>query len=333
MGGSVGSNLKDVRDGTNGPTEPPAEAVGVDVSSSNGLGGRSRSETVRSRLSAAFPDQEPGETYRLSQCLSNNESILKNYFEELTPSKRTSTLRVTIFWREVRNAVKRRKIAEAFSFFAPEFEYGPYCTGVRIGSVFLTWGANEVLIPQPNPNPTFVEASEGGATGTTSDGAAAAVAGPHARDALRSDGSFSEEITVSMDGRSGEGKVEALIGTIVKYNSKYHYGLLTCNCQHFINDVLESLQAKEHINSYKNSIACHEAVLLKRGNVLKDEFNTHTELDNYVRVRLEDLKMEELQFCSAHYILFHVWQHEWPQEEAWQCHTQTCLFGEIRRRL
>ena len=128
-------------------------------------------------------------------------------------------------------------MAEAFSFFAPEFEYGPYCTGVRIGSVFLTWGAGEVLIPQPNLNPAFVEASEGRVMGTT----AAAVAGPRARDALRSDGIFSEEITVSMDGRSGEGKVDALIGTIVKYDCKYHYGLLTCNCQHFINDVLDSL--------------------------------------------------------------------------------------------
>ena len=295
-----------------------------------GESNRSRTETVVRRIKSAFPAKAEAEANKLAWCLSDSESIQRSYFENLFPSGENSTLHVSIFWRDITETTKEKQIWEAFSYFAPQFKYGPYWAAVKLGNVLLQWGTDNVVIPQPAASSVSEEMSveiSGHCNG------APAVATGGKREYLVSPSSFSEEIAVNMDSGRDE-KVAALMQTIEKYNTKYHHGLFTCNCQRFVRDILQSLDAEKLVRTFEDCLSHHEQVLVKRGTeVLKEEFNTHAELDNYVRVRMEDMTEEERQFCYGHYILFHLWHTKCPETEAWKCNTATCLYRELKKRL
>lgn len=293
-----------------------------------GESSRSRRETVVRRIQSTFPAKEEREANKLAWCLSDSDSIQRSYFENLFPSGESSTLQVSIFWRDITDAKKEREISEAFSYLAPQFKYGPFWAAVKLGNVFLQWGTDNIVIPQ---HAVFEEMSV--EISGQCNGAAVAVATGGRREYLVSPSTFSEEITVNMESGREE-KVAALMQTIEKYNTKYHYGVLTCNCQHFVRDVLQSLDAEKLVRTFENCLSHHERVLVKRGTaVLKEEFNTHAELDNYVRVRTEEMTGEEQRFCYGHYILFHLWHIECPQTEAWKCDSATCLYRQLKKRL
>lgn len=297
---------------------------------------------VLRRLQSVFPDEEETTISKLAWSLSDGENMQRRYFQILTPDCDRKSLQVTIMWKEITDSAKMRAIAEAFKLFAPQFQYGPFWAKVKVGNVILQWDWSNVVIPctevehsggeslsqfplptvqhsggeslpQP-PLPTIVDAATGEEDEWT-DG--------HTQYSV-------ESFTVEMNSE----RVHALMDMLVKYNTKFCYGVFSCNCQHFVSDITSALEAQSSLHRFKDHRVHHEAILKSRGTeVVKEEFSTHSELDNYVRVRLENMDAGELQFCYGHYVLFHAWHEECPIVEAWKCKSSTCLLKEVQKRL
>ena len=301
-------------------------------------------EVVASRIRSMFPEKEPEEVSRLASSLSHSESMRETYFGGLLQdctAEGSNGLRVSIIWREITDREKKEKISEAFDRFSPQLKYGPFCATVKVGDIFLQWDNRNVVIPALNIHPVFasparfIDSEQSRVLVPTANTASVCAS---LQDGLRVETVpntmiFSEDVVVDMSTNARK-RIDALMDTLVRYNTKFHHGILTCNCQHFVTEVLSALEAKHLVRRFEDCRKHHGKVLESRGlDVIKEEFNSHRELDTYVNIRLEDMDHSELQFCYGHYILFHTWVAECPYIEALQCKPATCHFREIRQRL
>ena len=285
------------------------------------------------RIRSVYPDREPGEVMRLAETISNSSSLHETFFSSMSEDS-AGDLSIAIVWRDIASAEDRETLAQAFDKFAPHFQYGPYCATVRVGNVYLLWDNSDLVIPSTEMSPIFgefpaQEVDQPAVEATTEFSACR----PLSLEDIQISTTFKEEFVLDMTQNKAE-KVTALMDVLVRYNTKYHYGLLTCNCQHFISDVLDALEAKGQVHSYEDCLPHHSRVLEFRGlEVIKEEFNTHEELDTYVNIRLEDMDTGELYFCYGHYLLFHAWSLECPLLTAFKCCAVSCRFRELRYRV
>ena len=291
-------------------------------------------EIAAERIRSAYPDCESGEVDRLAASLSDCSNLLSTYFSNM---EQQESLPVSIIWREIASLEIRRDLAEAFDKFASQFDYGPYCAMIQVGNVYLMWDNTDLVIPQSEISPIFEEnitdLSTGSQNPSHDEGACVDVskrAATLSPDDIVIPTIFKNDFVVEMTPY----KIDALMQTLVRYNTKFNYGLLSCNCQHFVADILEALDAKPLARRYKDCLEHHTAVLEYRGlNVLKEEFNTHRELDTYVNVQLEYMSVGEMYFCLGHYLLFHAWCKECSHLQAFKCCSGTCRSREITRRI
>jgi hypothetical protein len=306
-------------------------------------------EVVAGRLRSAHLDREPCNITMLASSLSNSRSLRETYFSNILQESScdgSNGLKVAIIWRDISGRETARELSEAFDKFASQFKYGPFCATVKVGNMYLTWNNQEIVIPQTDISSVFErsirqdELSHQPPQGEVEEGEASlyATGGHSPTDPVRTEDVeismiFREDFIVDMSSRASE-RIDALVDTLVRYNTKFHYGLLTCNCQHFVIDVLTALEAKHLVRRFEDCLDHHARVLEYRGlDVVKEEFNSHQELDNYVNIRIEDMDASELIFCYGHYLLFHAWCSECPQLHTFQCPKSTCRFRELKQRV
>ena len=282
---------------------------------------------VADRIHSKYPDREPEEVMRLADSISHSGYLQEAFFSGIS-SACTEDLPIAIIWRDITGRETRKTLQTAFDKFAPQFQYGPYCATVKIGSVYLTWDSNDIVIPQTYISPVFQDSP----THDTAEVAGSSSPSLSPEDVQISP-TLKEEFVVDMRQKREE-RIKALMDVLVRYNTKYHFGLLTCNCQHFVCDILEALGAKEQVQCYEDCLSHHRRVLEVRGvDVVKEEFNSHEELDTYVNLRLDNMDPGELYFCYGHYLLFHAWSNECPQLVAFKCPIISCRFRELAYRV
>ena len=126
--------------------------------------------------------------------------------------------------------------------------------------------------------------------------------------------------------------VDELVAVAVRYNTKFTYGLFSSNCQYFVRDCLHVMGIRDKEELFDGRLRDHAAVLMKEGLKGCEEFNSHQDLDDYVRENLQDMNQSELEFCLCHYLIFHAFQKASPKE-AWQCQSHTCLQSHAEKRL
>ena len=300
-------------------------------------GNRDRSDTVvrdtiAKRIHSAHSTMKLEDVQRLAISLSKSKNLQETYFSQiLEDSKCNSSLCVTIIWKDISNSL-RTEIADTFSRFASQFKYGPYCATVKVGSLYMMWDNNSIVIPQTKISTVFKALP---ATNVHHKHEAVDIATmcPLTPDDVEISTVFREEILIEMGPYVSE-RINALMDMLIRYNTKFHYGLLTCNCQHFVTDILEALEARQLAPAFEDYLSHHANVLECRGlNVLQEEFNSHAELDNYVNIQLENMDAGERCFCYGHYLLFHAWYNECPHLKAFECSIATCRMRELKGRV
>ena len=280
------------------------------------------------RICSKYPEREPEEVARLAESISNSNSLQQAFFSGISEAS-VENLPLAIIWRDIVCTDTRKKLEQAFDKFAPQFQYGPYCATVKIGDMYLTWDNSDLVIPQAEMSYIFAEVPTHDVDTPTGVSLGSALS----PEDVTISPTFKEEFLVDM-GHNKTEKIKAVMDVLVRYNTKYHYGLLTCNCQHFVCDILEALDAKEHARGFEDCLSHHSRVLEVRGlNVVKEEFNSHEELDTYVNIRLESMDAGEIYFCYGHYLLFHAWSEECPQLSAFKCPVNSCRFRELKYRI
>lgn len=219
-----------------------------------------------------------------------------------------------------------------------QFQYGPFHVALLIGDVLLEWDVRGVVIPRrikTNEDEKLlfsasIHPKEELSAGHLAELRLRANSGAMAM-------SYSNQLNNIVElGERREILIDELARVTVLYNRKFDYGVLRCNCQTFVVDVLKVLGIENVEEAFQGKLRVKEHVdlLLKRGNDKPIfEFNSHADLDMYVRENIDRLSLEDLEFCYCHYLLFHAWHKKQPRIRAWLCPSGGCCFTNVEKRL
>lgn len=273
----------------------------------------------------------------------HNEATKKGSQERVARKiSRVKHLEVKLLMFELKDEYLKQQLARFFHRYVHQFMYGPFHVAIQIGNMILEWGPSSLVIPHSIPNPqtrpkiggprmpvfstTIHEAGD--------DCSSMCSEIPLRAGAEQMQEGFMRQVNILLDiSQEKEYLIDELAQVAVRYNKKFHYGLFSCNCQHFAVDVLQVLGIRDHIEVFKGKLKDHADVLMKRGLDLEGEFNSHQDLDEYVQANIDSMGPDDLEFCYCHYLLFHAWNMKCPDQPAWQCNSQTCQGTRIARQL
>ena len=274
-----------------------------------------------------------------------NEAVKNDSQERIASGiDRVKHLEVKLLLFELKDEYLKQQLSRYFHKYVHRFTYGPLHVSIQIGNVILEWGTSSLVIPRSVPS-SQRQSTKGGIRLPIFSGTLHEVDNRHlptysvreipvrAGEEQMKEG-LMKQVNVLLDiSQEKEYLIDELTEVAVRYNKHYHYGLFSCNCQHFALDVLKVLGISNHNEAFKGRLREHAEVLMKRGLDLQAEFNSHKDLDEYVQANIDRMSPDELEFCYCHYLLFHAWNRKWPKHPAWQCDSQTCQCARIERQL
>jgi len=273
----------------------------------------------------------------------HNEATKKGSQERVALQlSRVKQLEVKLLMFELQDEHLKQQLARFFHSYVHQFVYGPFHVAIRIGNIILEWDPSSLVIPQSIPSsqtrpnmgrprmPVFSTILH--KAGYDSSLMCSEI--PLRAGAEQMQEGFMRQVNILLDiSQEKEYLIDELAQVAVRYNKKFHYGLFSCNCQHFAVDVLQVLGIRDHIEAFKGKLKDHADVLIKRGLDMEGEFNSHQDLDEYVQANIDSMGLDDLEFCHCHYLLFHAWNMKCPNQPAWQCNSQTCQGTRIARQL
>ena len=251
--------------------------------------------------------------------------------------RRVGQLQVRLLLYELKQEEWKKAVLRKVNRLS-RFQYGPFHVALLIGDVLLEWDVRGVVIPRrikADENEKLLFAASIHPMEELSVGHLAELD-------LRADsGAMAMSYTNQLNDIVGLGErrevlIDELARVTVLYNRKFDYGVLKCNCQTFVVDVLKVLGIDNVEKTFQGKLRVKEHVdlLLRRGNDKPIfEFNSHADLDTYVRENIDRLSLEDLEFCYCHYLLFHAWHKKQPRVRAWQCPAGGCCFVDVEKRL
>ena len=263
----------------------------------------------------------------------------------ITASERQITMRVR--YTELRNDCTKRTMEKAFEHYVSDFSYGPVNATVQINNVLLQWNHSSLVIPQ------LVVEEDGEIAGNkltpllpqvTNDGSEhTRLLSTEARFGSTDQEcySFNKCIDVPFTGHADLHQLVAQVASvIVSYNMQFHYGILGCNSQHFVCSILRAMHTRNYSDLFPVELHKHRQLLRVRGYRMKFlQFNSHAELDDYVRRHIDSMSSEDIRFSYCSYLLLHAmdnslrrWGALEVQENRCHCSRKTCLFKEVERR-
>ncbi len=235
-----------------------------------------------------------------------------------------------------------QKIARLFHRFVPDCTYGPYHAALKIGDLILEWDDDSLIIPREE---TFTATAETAApdgptlifratvhdkTGQNESAIDIPTRGGAEATAVGFDQHANHLLDITEE---KEHLLDALAEMIVRYNTKFEYGVFSCNCQYFAAEMLSALGIEDQAEHFQRTTKdLFAKILLKRSDKV-DEFNTHAELDEYVREHIDTMDHEDLQFCHCHYLLFHAWRKQSDKKVAWRCDPSRCMSNKVASKI
>ena len=226
-----------------------------------------------------------------------------------------------------------KMVASAMHKLMKPFDYGPHHAALVIGGVALEWDNSSLVIPRratAEHDWAFKRNVHQPVVGSENP-----LKDLPLRDRAKTGQHFDtivEKITnIKME---KEQLVDELVAVAVRYNTKHVYRLFSHNCQHFVRDCLHVIGITDKEEVFSDRLKGHEAVLDKEG--LKgstcEEFESHQDLNDYVRKNLRNMNQSELELCLSQYVFFHAFHNASPKE-AWQCQEDKCLQSQVEKKL
>ena len=251
--------------------------------------------------------------------------------------EKVGKLQVRLLLYELNQDELKKKVIRRVTRYLNQFEYGPFHSALLVGDVLLDWDIRGVVIPR-----RIKSTEESGLLVSVSVHPKNEFANRFSELDLRAEDStmfmnYTEQLNTIVElGERREVLIDELARVTVLYNQKFDYGIFSCNCQRFVVNVLKVLGIENYEGIFQGKLRIreHTDLLIRRGNAGPvSEFNSHAELDDYVRENIDRLDQEELEFCHCHYLLFHAWQKKQSRILAWQCPPAGCCFTDVNNRL
>lgn len=256
------------------------------------------------------------------------------------------SLRVELLLFELKDEYLKQELARFFHKYVRTCTYGPFHAALKIGNLVLDWDESSLVIPyvvqsrdiqassQQNDvmkrtlvfrgDLHVIEPCEENKIDIPTQGGAMATAG-----------AFNEPMNHLLDITEEKVRLlDKLAEVMVFFNNKQSYGVLSNNCQHFVTEVLKALGHQTQADQFQGKIQdFFNVILVKRGMTGPGaEFNTHVELDDYVRENVDTMTHEDLEFCHCHYLLFHAWSTRF-NKPAWSCTRDTCQADQVAMKM
>lgn len=209
---------------------------------------------------------------------------------------------------------------------ALQMEYGPLHASLLINNeLLLEWNSTSLVIPK------FIEPHS---TDTGPVLVSATV-----QDVMQIQRQLSgpfeayDEVELIFDAACEKSKLlYNLAKVIARYNSSYYYDVIFRNCQNFVLDALTAIGC-ENKPEFKGNLRQYFTHLKTEGRV-KAAFETHQELDAYVRQYHTTLTQENLEFLLAQYYLLHMQKVMRSTDLAdWNCTDADCMMEFLEAKI
>ena len=330
-------------------------------------------EQIKKKLVGAYPDlaKKPNELDDLAKTLADSEKVKERYFKQLYAKMKEAEvfvkeeredlggriankatrddyverldgvmtpvreLKVKLVLCEINSNPLKANLARFCNDVIHKFKFGPFHAAIHIDDIVLEWGPDSLIIPKKVEKPLHEASVDDANTLLVTDLHPNNTAPPQEvfNEGRSTDEAFKQTIQEAIDlTKEKECLINELADLVVRYNTKFHYGLLSNNCQHFVIDVLSVLGITDHMEAFKGKLKAHAELLMMRKDAVA-EFNSHKELDDYVRENIDRMTIDDIQFCYCSYLLFHAWEVRRPKERAWKCTQEQCLSQTLAGRL
>ena len=222
-----------------------------------------------------------------------------------------------------------QKLAEKVNKYIKRFEYGAFHAAININGIVLEWNSSNLVIPCPQSQSQWIfertvhNQEEGGIKGVVGE----SVPVRAGKDATRE---HFEHIIERLDEirMEKEALIDALVEVAVRYNTKYEYGILSSNCQHFVCDCLHVIGYPEDKLPFGGQIKTLVDHLMKAGATTTEDFATHEDLDQYIdTLGIFEMTVEDMEYYICLYHLFHA------MEDIPEDHMQSCKIGTLQERV
>ena len=207
-------------------------------------------------------------------------------------------------------------------------EYGPMHAGLIVGDIFIEWNDCSLVVPTLAPFAGDVQ-THIGSEGEWLDITRNAVGNMSLANRQHLD--IPKKLEILYNSRAEkELLIDRLVDVIVKYNCYKQYSMFRCNCQDFVKDALQSLGIKKlpkfegNLKGYIDGLQGGKAACIS--------FKEHSELDDYVRVNVDALKIHEKEYLVLMYFQFHMAEMKElspEQQDVWKCPVQGCLCEDL----
>ena len=203
-----------------------------------------------------------------------------------------------------------------------KMEYGPLHASLLINNeILLEWNSSNLVIPRI-VDPDAIECM-----GPTLVSAAVPGIRQIQRELLRPFKEY-DEMELIFDAVMKKSEIlQSLAKVVVKYNSHYYYHVIFRNCQNFVLDALAAIGCKDKAPQFNGNLKDYFAHLKRNGQVKETDFETHEELDAYVRENHGKLTQENMEYLLAQYYIFHMQsiakskdrEQAAQHQQAWNC--------------
>lgn len=206
---------------------------------------------------------------------------------------------------------------------ALQMEYGPLHASLLINDeILLEWNASSLITP------IFINAS-------TCINARPMLVAATVPDHMQMHCQLSrpyetyDEVELILDAASKKMELlHKLARVIARYNSVYYYDVIFRNCQNFVLDALSAIgcQNKPQFGGKLQEYFTH----LKKEGRVKADFESHTQLDSYVRENQSKLTQENMEYLLAQYFTFHMQNViKSGNLEDWNCKDGDCMMDYL----
>lgn len=215
------------------------------------------------------------------------------------------------------------------------FAFGPLHASLVIGNICIEWDDSSLIVPQPVPDipGDFQARLDQEASWQGGVGQAVKAMSMANRNHLDTP----VKLNILYDSRDNKRRLlKGLCDLIARYNVHKKYSLFRCNCQHFVKDALQVLRIRvEDTPKFEGSLGNYFDDL-RRGKDVRSQFDSHTDLDAYVKDAMGSLEMHDKEYLLCMYFQFHSSETKdmTPEEQdRWKCSVKSCQCEQLEMKI
>ena len=200
-----------------------------------------------------------------------------------------------------------------------EMEYGPLYASLQVGDQILEWNSTSLIIPHGRP----IQDPSKGFTDTGSSGHFFEVTNDRER----------VELVFKAPGQRAQ-RLNKVVQVIVKYNCYKYYDVLSCNSHRFVCDAATAMGYEQPPQLHSNLSKYFEKLKAGKNKMIPNDFETHEQLDTYVRERMGEFSPQDKEYLLCKYFQFHIGgKIEAKDPASWRCGAEGCQSEELERQL